>query len=230
MKQKPSYEELKKKIHYLEKEAVKRRRIEAELKDSETRFRDIAENALEWIWEIDSTGKYTYSSPVVRHILGYKPDEVVGKFFYDFFHPDEKKQIKKAAFKTFSLKKPFRKFINRNVSKDGKTVVLLTSGVPLLNAKGKLIGYRGADTDITEQYEAEESLRKSKEHLRSLMESATGFTIYRLVYDPSSPQSLRVIFVSPSFADIVGHIEPTKFETWFDSVHPDDVKRVSQAA
>jgi PAS domain-containing protein len=95
MKQKPSYEELKKKIHYLEKEAFKRRRIEAELKDSETRFRDIAENALEWIWEIDSTGKYTYSSPVVRHILGYKPDEVVGKFFYDFFHPDEKNRSRR---------------------------------------------------------------------------------------------------------------------------------------
>ena len=229
MKPKLSYEELKKKVQLLEKESDKRRRIEAKLKESETRFRDIAENALEWIWEIDSAGKYTYSSPVVKQILGYKPDEVIGKFFYDFFHRDEKKQLKKTAFKTFSLKKPFRKFINRNVSKDGKVVVLLTSGVPLLDAKGMLIGYRGADTDITDQYDAEESLRKSEEHLRSLMESAAGFTIYRLVYDPTSPRSLRVIFVSPSIVDILGLPEPMKFETWFDSLHPDDVDRIARA-
>jgi PAS domain S-box-containing protein len=229
VKPKLSYEELKKKVQLLEKESDKRRRIEAKLKESETRFRDIAENALEWIWEIDSAGKYTYSSPVVKQILGYKPDEVIGKFFYDFFHRDEKKQLKKTAFKTFSLKKPFRKFINRNVCKDGKMVVLLTSGVPLLDAKGMLIGYRGADTDITDQYDAEESLRKSEEHLRSLMESATGFTIYRLVYDPTSPRSLRVIFVSPSIVDILGLPEPMKFETWFDSVHPDDVDRIARA-
>jgi PAS domain S-box-containing protein len=92
MKPKPSYEELIKKVRLLEREADKRRRIEAQLKVSEGRFRDIAENALEWIWEIDSTGRYTYSSPVVKSVLGYEPNEVVGKFFYDFFHPDEKEE------------------------------------------------------------------------------------------------------------------------------------------
>jgi PAS domain S-box-containing protein len=229
MKRKLSYVELKKRIQLLEEEAVQRKRIESKLKESEARFRDIAENSLEWIWEIDSTGRYTYSSPVVKQILGYEPEEVLGKFFYDFFEPDEKKRLKKAALKAFAQKKAFKKFINRNVSKDGKNVVLLTSGIPLLDNKGKLNGYRGADTDITEQYNAEESLRKSEEHLRSLMESATGFSIYRLVYDPISPHSLRVIFVSPSIEDIIGLPEPMKFETWFDSVHPDDVDRISRA-
>jgi len=229
MKPKPSYEELIKKVQLLEKEADKRRRIEAQLKASEERFRDIAENSLEWIWEIDSTGRFTYSSPVVESVLGYEPNEVVGKFFYDFFHPDEKEPLRKNAFKTISKNKPLRKFINRNVRKDGRLVVLLTSGVPLFDSKGSLIGYRGADTDITDQYNAEESLRKSQEHLQSLMKSATGFTIYRLVYDPTSPHSLRVVFISPSFEDILGIPEPLKFETWFDSVHPDDIDRLNLA-
>jgi PAS domain S-box-containing protein len=143
MKRRLSSDHLEKKIQRLEKETDKCRRIEAQLKECEARFRDIAENALEWIWEVDSTGKYTYSSPVVKQILGYRPNEVVEKFLYDFFHPDEKSQLKKAAFKTFSLKKPFDKFINRNLSKDGKTVVLLTSGIPVMDMKRTLIGYRG---------------------------------------------------------------------------------------
>ena len=229
MKPKLSYEGLIKKVELLEKEADKLRRIEAQCKVSEERFRDIAENALEWIWEIDSTGKYTYSSPVVKSVLGYETNEVVGKFFYDFFHPDEKEKLRKNAFKTFSKNKPFRKFINRNVRKDGRSVMLVTSGVPLVDSKGSLIGYRGADTDITDQYNAEESLRKSQEHLQSLMKSATGFTIYRLVYDPTSPHSLRVVFISPSFEEILGIPEPMKFETWFDSVHPDDIDSLNQA-
>jgi PAS domain S-box-containing protein len=229
VKRKLLNDDLEKEIRRLRKETAKLRRTEAQLKESEARLIDIAENVPAWIWEVDSKGQYTYSSPAVSRILGYEPNEVIGKSFYDFFHPDEKKQLKKTALKFFSLKRPFRRFINRNVCKDGDTVILLTSGVPLLDAKGSLIGYRGADTDITEQYIAEEALRNSEEHLRSIMESATGFTIYRLVYDPNSIRSMRVIFVSPSFEDIVGLAEPMKFEAWFDAVHPDDIGRITMA-
>ena len=229
MKRKLLDSDLEKEIRRLRKETAKLRRTEAQLKESEARLSDIAENIPAWVWEVDSKGQYTYSSPAVRRILGYEPNEVIGKSFYDFFHPDEKKQLKKTALKFFSLKRPFRRFINRNVRKDGDSVILLTSGVPLLDSKGALIGYRGADTDITEQYIAEEALRNSEEHLRSIMESASGFTIYRLVYDPNSIRSMRVIFVSPSFEDIVGLAEPMKFEAWFDAVHPDDIDRITIA-
>ena len=229
MKRKLSYAELQKKVHLLEKQVDKHRRVTAMLKESDARFKDIANNALEWIWEIDSSGKYTYSSPVVKNILGYEPQEVLGKHFYDFFHPNEKEMLTKAALKTFAQKKSFRQFVNRNLCKDGNEVILSTSGVPLIDADGSLIGYRGADTDISEQYFAEETLRVYEKHMRSLMQSASGFVIYRLIYDQNSPHTLRVIFVSPSIEDICGIPEPMKFETWFDYVHPDDVERMSKA-
>ena len=69
MKQKLSYEELQKKVRLLREEADKQRRVASRLKESEARFRDIANNAEEWVWEIDSKGKYTYSSPIVKKIL-----------------------------------------------------------------------------------------------------------------------------------------------------------------
>ena len=114
--------------------------------------------------------------------------------------------------------------------KDGKTLVVLsTSGVPLFDAEGNFIGYRGADMDITDQYIAEKKLQVSEEHLRSLMESASGFAIYRLVYDKVSPHSLRVIFVSPSIKGIFGIPDPMKFKSWFENIHPDDVNRLTKA-
>lgn len=199
------------------------------LQESEARFKDIANNAQVWIWEVDEKGKYTYSSPVVKRILGYDQEEVLGKHFYDFFHPDEKQKLKELAFKAFEYKKSFRNFINRNIHKNGHTVVLSTSGVPVFDDNGTAVGYRGSDKDITDYYTAEKALQESEGHLRSLMDSAEGFAIYRLAYDRTSPHSLRVMYASPSLATILGIAEPMKFETWFERVHPDDLERIKKA-
>ena len=64
------------------------RQAAAALRESEQRFRDITENAAEWVWEVDSQGKYTYSSQVVEQLLGYKPEEILGTYFYDSFLPE----------------------------------------------------------------------------------------------------------------------------------------------
>jgi signal transduction histidine kinase len=56
------------------------------------RFRDVANNTGDWIWEIDADGKYTFSSPVVEQILGYKPEEVIGRKMLDFVPPEDMKE------------------------------------------------------------------------------------------------------------------------------------------
>lgn len=148
-----------------------------ELQVSEKRFKDIAENAMEWIWEVDQSGRYTYSSPVVEKILGYKPAELMNKHFYDLFHPDDREELKTAAFDQFHQKKPFREFINRNVHKNGQTVWLSTSGVPIIDASGDFMGYRGADTDITDIKNMVESLRESEEVCHMVTQTATDAVI-----------------------------------------------------
>ena len=115
------------------------------LSESEWRFRDIVESAHEWIWEVDSTGRYTYSSPVVTQILGYTPEEILQMHFYDLFHPDEREVLKQEAFRVFSSRQPFQEFLNRNRHKDGRSVWLSTNGIPLVDAAGGLRGYRGTD-------------------------------------------------------------------------------------
>jgi len=144
-------------------DVTEQRSAEEALRESEERFKQVAESAGEWIWETDADGLYIYSSPVVEKILGYTPEEVVGKkYFYDFISPDVKQDLKKSAFEIFSRKNTFNKFTNANLHKNGNIVILETSGVPILDENGQLIGYRGVDTDVTAQKKAEQELFKAQ--------------------------------------------------------------------
>jgi PAS domain S-box-containing protein len=179
------------------KDVTERKQSEDALQQSNKRFNDIAENALEWIWEVDASGKYTYASPVVEQILGYKPEEVIGKHFYDLFHPDDLEDLKKAAFAAFAEKQSFRQFVNRNIRKDGEIVWISTSGVPVVDEEGTLLGYRGADVDITERMRAEEALRESEAFQSGLLSnSPTPIN----VINPDC--SLR--YVNPAMEELTG--------------------------
>ena len=154
---------------------TERKRAEEALRQSEERFRQVAENVGDFIWEVDANGLYRYTSPSVEKILGYRPDELVGKkHFYDLFVPEVREELKAAAFNAFAAKQSFRGFPNPNLSKEGKVVHLETSGAPVLDAAGNLAGYRGADTDVTERKRAEEELRKYQEHLEEMVQERTA--------------------------------------------------------
>jgi len=177
---------------------------EIALAKAKDRFLEVVDNAEVWVWETDKNGLYTYSSPAVEEILGYSPQDIVGrKHFYDFFPKDKRAEMKKQALAVFSKKEPFRNFINKNVAKDGKTLLLSTSAVPILNDFGKLIGYRGSDHDITIETEAKQRLAKSEARLESILESLPDlmFTLNKdLVFtDYNAPQAeKKVLYTNPS--------------------------------
>ena len=152
-----------------------RLQVEKELIESEKRFRQVAESAQEWIWEIDTQGMYTYSSPVIKTLLGYTPEEVVGKkFFYDFFVPGKREEMKKVALDVIGRKAKFWNYENHNVHKNGSEVIFSTSGSPLFDHDGNLTGYRGVDEDITEQKNAERALIELNQELEKRVEFKTA--------------------------------------------------------
>ncbi|MFA6186186.1 MAG: ATP-binding protein [Phycisphaerae bacterium] len=130
------------------------------LQKEQTRFKDVAESSGDWIWETDNEGRYTYSSDAVEKVLGYTSDEIIGKHFYDFFHPDDADELKKGAHQTFVAKKEITNFQNRNIRKDGKNVIIETTAVPVLDKNGELTGYIGVDRDITDRKLAEEGMKE----------------------------------------------------------------------
>lgn len=147
--------------------------IKQALLESEAKYRALVETSSDWIWEVDSQGVYTYSSPKVEDFLGFRPKEVVGRTPFDLMRPDEAIRLKERFRSFLSDPQPFSGWENINLHKDGHEVILETSGVPILDAHGRLRGYRGVDRDITERKEAEEALRESEGHYRTLFERST---------------------------------------------------------
>ena len=156
-----------------------RKQAEDAIRQSEQRFQEVAQAAEEWIWEVDAQGLYTYSSHAVEHILGYTPEEIVGrKHFYDFFPSDDREAVKRAAFEVFGRKEVFRGFPNRAVHKNGRTVWLLTTGTPILDAGGNLLGYHGADMDVTERRATEEAIRQSERQMALVLDNTGEIIAY----------------------------------------------------
>ena len=142
------------------------------LRDSEERFRTLVEATSDWIWEVDARGVYTYASPKIRDLLGYAPEEVVGKTPFDFMPPDEAARIREQFAEIVAARRPFEHLENTNLHKDGGRVVIETSGVPIFDREGRLAGYRGIDRDITKRRQVEAALLESEAKLRTVSESA----------------------------------------------------------
>lgn len=155
---------------------TERIRAEEMLQESEERYRSLVESTSDWIWAVDQNGVYTYSSPKVKDLLGYEPEEVVGKTPYDFMPPDEAKRVAALVRRSFEARLPLVRLENMSLRKDGRQVVLETSGVPILSEDGELLGYRGIDRDITEFRQVEDSLKEREQRYRRLLAAITNYT------------------------------------------------------
>jgi PAS domain S-box-containing protein len=142
-------------LRKLEKEIAERHHVEEVLRQSEEKFRNLVETTSDWIWEVGADGAYTYCSPGVRALLGYEPADVVGRRPFDFMPADEAERVRAEFSGVGAEARPFFNLVNRNFHKDGRIVVLESSGVPRFDDQGNLIGYRGIDRDITERTRAE---------------------------------------------------------------------------
>jgi len=154
-----------------------RKRTEEKLRLSEERFRDISFSMADWIWEVDKDGIYTFASGKVKEILGCTSEELIGKTPFDLMLEDEAKRVGEIFKKLAYEKKPIIDLENWNLNKDGKNICLLTNGVPLLDENNNLIGYRGVDRDITKRKLAEENIKRTKEYLQNVINSASEFII-----------------------------------------------------
>ena len=157
-----------------------------ELVESKKKIDQITEQSREMVWEVDTSGLYTSVSQMSLPILGYSPQELVGKkYFYDLYPEENREELIKKAFDVFTRQEPFEEVIHCAVRSDGEKVWFSTNGIPVLNPDGSLRGYFGSDSDITARKQAEDNLRQKTALLTGLLNSipeAIFFTDHKGIY------------------------------------------------
>ncbi|NQT25854.1 PAS domain S-box protein [candidate division KSB1 bacterium] len=142
---------------------------EEALRASEERFRALVESTSDWIWEVNAKGVLTYCSPNVKELIGYNAEEMVGRRPFSIMAPDEAERNLKIFQRHVKEKSPIHNLESHSIHKRGHQVILETSGMPILDSKGNILGYRGIDRDITNRRHADETIRKSLEEKEILL-------------------------------------------------------------
>ncbi len=141
-----------------------RSKIEEALRCSETKFRDLVETSCDLIWEVEADSYIrTYVSPQIEDMLGYRPDEVIGRPFTDFM-PEKNIPALISKLEEVAAQRGSIKFLEQKLQrKDGTEIIIESNAVPFFHKNGKLAGYRGVDRDVTERRLADEELQKMRQ-------------------------------------------------------------------
>ena len=199
-------------------EAVQRGRTEAELRRSEEKFRAIVETMSDWIWEMDESARYTYVSPGAAAIVGYGPEELLGRRPWEFMPPGEADRFKNEFSRISRARGPFSLLENVNMRKDGSFVVLETSGAPVFGKDGEFAGYMGVHRNVTKRKKAEDDLKRSNERLENAQRIARlGSWDWDIEKDELhwSDEIYRIFGVRPEEFDAT-------YEAFLGFVHPED--------
>lgn len=143
---------------------TEQRQMEQSLKDSERRYRLLTENSFDLIAMHTPEGHYTYLSPVSTEILGYAPEELIGKNPYDNFHPDDIERIRNHSHIP-ALQGTTPLITYRFLHKNGEYRWLETSSKAIQSETGQVIGLQTVSRDVTDRMTITEQLLTTKQLL-----------------------------------------------------------------
>lgn len=155
------------------RDITERKKIEEALQENERKFRQITENMRDIIVLTDFTGKIEYLSPSILDITKHRPNDLLGKNMFDYFHPDDLSSAL-LAFQDKLLTKPQKHAEIRFLHADGHYIWLEGIGKPIYDEKNNITGFLASCRDITRRKQIEEELQKYREHLEELVEERTA--------------------------------------------------------
>jgi PAS domain S-box-containing protein len=202
---------------------TERKRADESLRESEAKFRDYAETASDWFWEIGPDYKFTM---LTENAFGSHPADRIGTACWDraldLETQPEKWRLIRA---TLDARKPFRDFVYCASGGNGSSMYVRASGKPVFDSNGEFRGYRGTGTDVTALMRAQEEQRRGEASLAQAQRlSHTGNWVYNAT-------TMRYLYWSDESYRIWGFDPlqglPSREDMW-QRIHPDDRDRVRE--
>lgn len=152
---------------------TEQKRVEAALKESEARFRNMADHAPVMLWVTDPSGACTYLSKGWYEFTGQTEETGLGFGWLAATHPDDVKRAEAIFLSANAKQAPFQ-FEYRIRRKDGEYRWAIDSASPRYSPSGEYLGYIGSVTDITERKRAEEEMRRFNQQLERRVQERTA--------------------------------------------------------
>lgn len=151
-----------------------RREADRLLRESEARYRSLAENSADWIWAIREDGQATYTNDRGLELLGLSRDEYFQTDSLSFIHPDDKTKLLDILSSAVENKHGWSEVLIRWRTKGGNYRGFESSASPIFDDKGIVVGFQGVDRDVTDRLRIETELERHREHLEELVIARTA--------------------------------------------------------
>ncbi|MFA0833777.1 MAG: PAS domain S-box protein [Methanobacterium formicicum] len=155
------------------KDISERKKLEMDLKESEQKFKMVADFTYDWEYWISPDKSLLYVSPSCERISGYKPEEFQDdpELLVKITHPDDKKIILEHENELFTAK--VNRYIEfRIIRKNGEEIWISHNCQPIFTENGEFLGRRASNKDINDRKNAENALSESEHKFRELVENA----------------------------------------------------------
>lgn len=178
---------------------TERHRAEEELRRSEERFRALIRYGSDIIAILDAEGTVIYESPAIERVMGYHPEERIGRNVFELIHHEDAEQLSEVLRKFADELDPQPKTVEyRSRASDGSWHYFEAIGVNLLR-NPSIGGIVVNSRDITERHRAEEELRRGEERYRAVIEQmAEGIFMFE-------PETKRFVESNSAFERMFGY-------------------------
>jgi PAS domain S-box-containing protein len=153
------------------KDITDRKRNELALRESEARYRLLAENATDMIAGHELDGTITYVSSAGQTLTGWRPDEMIGRMAYELIHPADQEHVRAAHDQLLERLQPIR-YVYRLLRKDGSWIWVESNTRVVRDQRSRPAGLQSATRDITATKAAVEALEAAQEHFRRAFDDA----------------------------------------------------------